>query len=179
MTLDLVLEHGLAGVTVEDIAEAAGISRRTFFNYFPSKKAAVIPGPGPLSEEAVERFLADAETPVLEGLQTLLTEHLLAWSETRDVMPRTHQVLLANPELIPVMHERVAAFESALVDVVARRMGTSADDNGPQVATAVAGTLVRLTVTQGQAGCLQAASPEFSTEDFDRLFATLRGLCVA
>jgi len=35
---DLFVEHGFASVTVDDVARAAGVSRQTVFNYFPSKE---------------------------------------------------------------------------------------------------------------------------------------------
>ena len=40
--LDLADKHGLACLRIEDIAEKAGVSLRTFRNYFPNKEAAVV-----------------------------------------------------------------------------------------------------------------------------------------
>ena len=38
----LAVEHGVDGTTVEAVAEAAGVSARTFFNYFRSKEDAIL-----------------------------------------------------------------------------------------------------------------------------------------
>lgn len=40
--LELVIEHGFDGVTVEDICMRAEISKKTFFNYFSSKSGAIM-----------------------------------------------------------------------------------------------------------------------------------------
>lgn len=40
--LSLAMQDGLAAATIDRIAEKSGISRRTFFNYFPSKEAAIL-----------------------------------------------------------------------------------------------------------------------------------------
>ena len=40
--LELVIERGYDGVTVEDVCARAEISKKTFFNYFPSKAAAIM-----------------------------------------------------------------------------------------------------------------------------------------
>lgn len=40
--LELVIERGYDGVTVEDICARAEISKKTFFNYFPSKASAIM-----------------------------------------------------------------------------------------------------------------------------------------
>ncbi|MBS4947070.1 MAG: TetR/AcrR family transcriptional regulator, partial [Rothia mucilaginosa] len=53
--LKRVREHGMRGTTVEEIAREAGVSPRTFFNYFPSKEDAVLGLREPVvSEEILE-----------------------------------------------------------------------------------------------------------------------------
>jgi len=71
--LHLVAEHGMANVTVEDIAEAADVSPRTFFNYFPSKEAAVY-GADPDRVAALrERVVNQAPgEPVLDALRMVM-----------------------------------------------------------------------------------------------------------
>jgi AcrR family transcriptional regulator len=172
--LNLVLERGLADVTVEDIAEAAGVSPRTFFNYFPSKKSAVVAGPEPLPDEAIEVFVTDRRTPVLDGLRLLLTSADLSRQDERQIVCQVQQVVVQNPDLIPVLHERLMAFESVLADAVARRLGVSVEDDLPVVTAAVCTTLLRVAMTK------HMSEPADRVEvDIGRTFDALRELVAA
>ncbi|RJL30099.1 TetR family transcriptional regulator [Bailinhaonella thermotolerans] len=62
----VALERGLDGATVEAISEAAGVSQRTFFNYFPVKEDALTVEPGWSPEEL--RELVAARPPEEGGL---------------------------------------------------------------------------------------------------------------
>src|SRR5438105_15204457 len=68
--LDLVAERGFAHVTVEDIAEAADVSPRTFFNYFPSKEAALFDSDPSRWAKIHDRIVnQDQGQPVLDVLR--------------------------------------------------------------------------------------------------------------
>lgn len=58
----LVLEHGLDGFTMEQLAERVGVSRRTLFNYFPGKDDAVLGGPPSVDEDLLGTFRAGGPT---------------------------------------------------------------------------------------------------------------------
>lgn len=67
----LVLEQGLEQATVESIADRAGVSPRTFFNYFPSKEDAVLGMRAPVLDPALLEELT-AERDLLDQLSHLL-----------------------------------------------------------------------------------------------------------
>lgn len=73
--LNLLRGKGPGNFTVEDIAEAAGISRRTFFNYFSSTEAALASVTNGFLDHALRQFrLRPAEEPILESARAALMQ---------------------------------------------------------------------------------------------------------
>ena len=71
---DLVRDQGPEALTAEAIAERAGVSRRTFFNYFPSVDAAVAGSIESLLDDLTE-MLSDrpADEPIWDTIEALMT----------------------------------------------------------------------------------------------------------
>ncbi|MFC7760808.1 TetR/AcrR family transcriptional regulator [Catellatospora bangladeshensis] len=57
-TLRLALERGLDAVTVDAVADEAGVSRRTFSNYFANKEDALLHGDRVRVTRLLERLRA-------------------------------------------------------------------------------------------------------------------------
>jgi len=73
--LRLFAERGYAGTTVEEIADAAAISPRTFFRYFPSKEDVVMWDEyDPLALELLDARPADE--PLAESFRAITRESL-------------------------------------------------------------------------------------------------------
>ncbi len=70
--LDLFAEHGFEATTVDQIAEAAGVGRRTFFRYFRSKDDVVFPDHDERLAEVVEvlRAADPSRSPILVVCRT-------------------------------------------------------------------------------------------------------------
>ncbi|MEU7899263.1 TetR family transcriptional regulator [Nonomuraea sp. NPDC049152] len=144
--LTLVAERGLAGVTVEDIAEAVDVSSRTFFNYFPSKEDALL-GSDPAVEAELRESLAAAPpgVPVLQALRTVLLAEAERVQGHREQWLLRLKVFEQNPSLLPRLLAMGAEAERGLAAVVAERIGDHPAAAGyPELVIAVALTAFRV-----------------------------------
>src|ERR1700750_2229062 len=77
--VNLAQSRGFDKVTIDEICIEAGISSRTFFNYFPNKESAIAYGPSDIPPELVAKFVAAGPASysvVLAELITLAAHHL-------------------------------------------------------------------------------------------------------
>jgi len=142
VAVDLVLERGLANVTVDDIAAAAGVSPRTFFNYFPTKRDALVWEPPQLPAESLTRFVT-GDGRLRDDLRDLLVAYVERSPRRRDDIQRLHAVVSAHPELSPLAQERFRRFEAILAEAVARRLGAETVTFEASVIAAVAAAVLR------------------------------------
>jgi AcrR family transcriptional regulator len=122
--IGLVAENGLDRLTIDEIGRVADISPRTFFNYFPSKEAALI-GDTPTipPTEAVETFVsAGPGQSVLHGVAELLIEASDNVAEDHELTQRRREVLKHYPQLFAMRMLTMKSFEEELRVIVAQRL---------------------------------------------------------
>lgn len=154
--LDLIAERGFAHVTVEDIADAADVSPRTFFNYFASKEAALF-GTDPEEAEMLrERVAREAPgEPVVDALRTIVASGVSARAaelaelggDPADWLNRMKE-LRVDPHLRAAQAAQMAKVERALIEGIAERLGTDPErDPYPGLLSAVVAGVFRSSLT--------------------------------
>ncbi|MFJ9211412.1 TetR/AcrR family transcriptional regulator [Streptomyces sp. NPDC102264] len=138
--LRLFDEQGYEATTVEQIAEAANVSRATFFNYFAGKDAAVLDQD---PEERLNWQALMAERPADEPLWDSLTAILTGFCESlRDRMPLQRRLKAQSPAFAQSAQRFGEQFFKDLRRWVESRI-TSADELTPilQLNLAVSATI--------------------------------------
>jgi AcrR family transcriptional regulator len=161
--LQLVAERGLHNVTVEDIAEAAEVSPRTFFNYFPSKEAVLFGGDPDRAAELRDRVATEAPgQPALQALGAVLTQDSEAMADELRSLGgdpaewlRRMKVARTDPHVRAAHAAQMAMLERALAEGLAARLGTDPETDpypGILAAAAVGMTRACLTFWAGTGG---------------------------
>jgi AcrR family transcriptional regulator len=123
----LYRRQGPDRVTVEDICAAAGVSPRTFFNYFATKDEAVFALE--LDPADIERRIV-ARPPDEEPLQAVRAVYaeLLAELVQRPTWRERTLLMRERPELAARLPQLGRATEQAITAAVAARTGRCVDD---------------------------------------------------
>ncbi|MGO4956740.1 TetR/AcrR family transcriptional regulator [Luteococcus sp. Sow4_B9] len=168
--LDLVTARGLTAVTTDDIARAAGVSPRTFFNYFPTKEAALT-GVAEVLVERIAELVADrpAEEPQWETCR--LVAQTLCHVTTRDEeMWRRRAQLVANrPEVAPLLYGVERTLEVGVVDALVARAESAVTPGPPWQPRMQALAAVNAVRVASEVGDDPAEVHRVLTEILDRL----------
>jgi AcrR family transcriptional regulator len=153
VALDLVAERGLVNVTVEDIAAAANVSPRTFFNYFPSKEAALFGGGDPGRANDLRARIASESPgePALTVLRTVLSRDAEAMTDEFRSLGgdpvdwlRRIRVAREDPHVRAAHAAQMSMLERAIGEGLATRLGADPEtDPYPWVLAAAAVGVVR------------------------------------
>ncbi|WP_329047291.1 TetR family transcriptional regulator [Amycolatopsis sp. NBC_01488] len=130
----LTVERGYAHVRIEDIAAEAGVSTRTFSNYFGTKGEAIV-----ARHHDRARAIAAAlrERPAGEPIWAAITAAALAGFDLGEPVPDGQvpdqawltgiRLMVAEPALQGEFHKAGAAGEAEIARVVAERTGTDVE----------------------------------------------------
>ncbi|OBI01776.1 mycofactocin system transcriptional regulator [Mycolicibacter heraklionensis] len=169
VAIDLFAARGFGEVSVDDVAQAAGIGRRTVFRYYASKNA--IPWGDFDAHLRQLRELLDGiepEAPLGEALRAaLLAFNTFGDSETARHRRRM-RVILQTDELQAYSMTMYAGWRTVIAEFVARRAGLHATDLRPQtVAWMMLG--VALSAYERWLGDESLELPEVLGEAFDAI----------
>jgi AcrR family transcriptional regulator len=131
----LFAERGYHATTLNDIAQAADVSTRTIFSYFPSKED-ILFSDFPLMRRTLARALADRP----EGEDTLETvrKFILASRkfETSELDEQLHSCITNDDTLRSHMRARIAQLEELIAPAIAEDLAAPANDPRPQIVAA-------------------------------------------
>ena len=132
--LEIFAERGFEDPTVEEIAAAAGISRRTFFRYFPTKAAipwgnfdALLLKMGAWFESAPD------DKPMLDVIAQGILHFNRVHSEGTAAHRERMTLIMQTPALVANAALRQADYSAVIAGYAARRLGEPPESLGPQL----------------------------------------------
>ncbi len=139
--LRLVVTRGIDNVTTEMIAHEAGISLRTFFNYFAFKEEALMPPPIDFDEHAITCF-NEGRDSLLNDVATLLLTQFEDVDEDRAQLRVLFELSQTHPKLVLVRDKAFQQYEEIICKLIAGRLKVAPDALRPRLmAACIAGAI--------------------------------------
>lgn len=134
VALDLFATRGFEETTLDDVAAAVGVSRRTLFRYYASKNDLVW---GEFDEHLQGLRLRLAESPPDEPIMAVLRRAVVAFNDYGDDHQPELRIRMTLITGVPALQGhsmlRYREWSAVLAEFVAVRLGADAGDHVPQV----------------------------------------------
>jgi AcrR family transcriptional regulator len=132
--LELFVERGYEATTLAEIADAAGVSTRTIFAYFPSKEDILFSS---LQAMRDARAVALAERPAEQDAFDALRAFILSSEHEKSELDlKLDQVIAGDETLRSHKRARIAQLQELFAAAIAHDLGAPQDDLRANVAAA-------------------------------------------
>jgi AcrR family transcriptional regulator len=151
----LFLEHGFEAVTLDQIADAADVSRRSLFHYFGSKEEIVLSTKAGFPAMVASAVAArPAHEPLLDMVENALVD--LARAPRDPQGEALARLINTTPSLAAGDQAKYDAVERALTAALATQKGLDPDDLGCRLAAAVGVDVFRMAARAWSTGAEEA-----------------------
>lgn len=175
--LQLVDTRGLDAVTIDEIAAAADVSPRTFFNYYSSKEAALVGGMSSGARRFASALLdRPDDEPPLVAARAVFVERAPELERHADRFRLSMRVVRRHRELYPYMVGSFGEWERTIGAAIAQRTGTDhRADAYPMLAAAAVAGIMRSSMRVWALSDFTAPLDGIFTSAFDLVDSGMRG----
>lgn len=131
--LRLFAERGIENVTMDEVAESAGISRSNLFRLFPSKSAVVWGGMHQFNAELRRKLEANPETDIVKLLHTSWVEAMHVLDDSLETVRLRLKLIASSPEIYGWGHGQLEESREVIENAVRK---LSSDPMRPRVISA-------------------------------------------
>jgi AcrR family transcriptional regulator len=173
VALELFAERGYEQTTIAEIADAAEISPRTIFAYFPSKED-ILFCDLPESQERLAQALRErpAGKTALDVLRDFIAGSLLNPDHNEALRKR---ILASDETLMRAERARFAPFEELMMEAIAEDLHAGPDDIRPQIVAAALIAAFSSIQDRDPSAPPESFSPERAMAVIDDVMGFLRG----
>jgi AcrR family transcriptional regulator len=130
----LFLSNGFEETTVEQIAQTAGVSRRTFFRYYKSKEDVMVERSDRFGELLLTELAArPLDEPPLLAIRNALVPAVETGLAERDLVRYIIRLLRETSALRRAMMEHRNRLEERIAALMAQRLSVAYNDNTPML----------------------------------------------
>jgi AcrR family transcriptional regulator len=171
---ELFAERGYYATTLPEIAEAADVSTRTIFAYFPSKEDILFSNFS-VMKQALARALA--ERPEGQDALETVREFILSLTkvEESEVDGRLRLCIKSDDTLRSHLRARIAQLEEVIAPEIAKDLGAPPNDLRPQVVAASLTAAFNVLAERGRGSGVKTKSATDLAAAIDPIIAFLRG----
>jgi len=182
IAVQLMAQRGYDNVSYDDVAEAAGVSRRTVYRYFPTKEDFLLAYPR-RTVHTVQRAL-DQMTPTRYPIDSFIEAMIVLVEggdqETRDHVVLWHRAIASAPDVESRSHgEQLLALERMVLPLCADALDADPDDVGVRTVAATIAAVNQSVVTEWVASDGTSDLPTLYRHAVTSLRRSLRQLGVA